>query len=136
MTLQDFNPDNFRRTTVMDLGDLSALAATAEDWQLMLGAVIEAMLDRYDRNPDYHFIDTKLSLQSGQDFDADDPIRGTGTIYMWIQGRGLEALAGHAQWLQRCPNVATALRDRLAPRIQRMIAEVFAQTEVLRAATA
>ncbi|MHC4716226.1 MAG: hypothetical protein ACYS5V_04595 [Planctomycetota bacterium] len=134
MAIENFDPSNHGGTLVSEPVDLDALSATARDYRIMLGAVLEAMLDRYERNPDYHFVDTKLSLLDGSDFPADDPIRGPNVIYGWIQGRGLEALVGHADWLRRCRDIAPALRDRLGPRIERMIAEVFARTESIRAA--
>ncbi len=136
MVLERFDPDDFRRTIVENTSDPHALAQTAHDYQLMLGCVLEAMLQRYERREGYHFVDTKLDLRSGEDFPEDDPVRGPGVIYVWIQGRGLEALVGHARWLERCEEVDPALRERLLPRIRRMVAEVFEQMESLRAANA
>ncbi len=73
------------------------LKAVLPDYTAMCITVIRAIADRHD--PAYPFINTKLDLITGQDFSAGDPIRGTGAIYGWIQGRALEALAGHSRWL-------------------------------------
>ena len=134
MTIETFDTSEYRGTVVAEPADLASLAATVRDYRVMLGAVLEDMLDRYERNPEYHFVDTKLSLLDGRDFPDDDPVRGPSVIYGWIQGRGLEALVGHAEWLHGCDDVAPALRKRLLPRVERMIAEVFARCEGLRAA--
>jgi len=134
MTIETFDTSEYRGTLVDPSGVPASLAPTVRDYRVMLGAVIEAILDRYERNPDYHFVDTKLSLLDGRDFAADDPVRGPDVIYGWIQGRGLEALVGHADWLKRCDDVSPPLRERLLPRVERMIAEVFARCEALRAA--
>jgi len=134
MAIQDFDTTGYRGTILPDDADLAALAAAANDYRIMLGAVMEAIADRYDRRPDYRFIDTKLNLITGRDFPDDDPLRGPGTIYGWIQGRGLEALAGHEAWLRRSPHVAGEAKQRLGGRLRRMMAEVLEQMESIRQA--
>ena len=51
------------------------------------------ILERAQRDPTYPWLDMKFSPIDGRDFSKDDPIRGKGRVYSWIQGRGLEALA-------------------------------------------
>ncbi len=136
MTIENFDPAGYGRVTVSDLGSLADLKRTIPDYQIMLGAVLEAMLDRYDRRSDYPFIDTKLSLSTGEDFADDDDVRGPGVVYGWIQGRGLEAIAGHMNWLRRCGDLDAGLTARLLPRAEKMLAEVFEKTEAIRAANA
>ena len=91
------------------------LLTVVDDYEAICHANIEAILGRFERHDgSYPFVDTKLDLQSGADFDATDPVRGRDTIYGWIQGRGLEALAGHAHWSERSPDARTrALTERL-----------------------
>ena len=80
------------------------------DYRAMLLAVMAAIADRYDRAPGHPFIDTKLDLITGEDFPPDDPVRGPNAVYGWIQGRGLESLAGHCRWMRR-HNLAPELRQ-------------------------
>lgn len=68
---------------------------------------------------DYPFIDTKFSLVTGENFREADVLRGPETIYSWIQGRGLEALAGHEQWLAGMREGAD-LRGRIRNILQRV----------------
>ncbi|MCE2438301.1 MAG: hypothetical protein J4F39_02630 [Candidatus Latescibacteria bacterium] len=82
------------------------------DYRAMLLAAMAAIADRYERTPDYPFIDTKLDLITGEDFAEDDPLKGPNAVYGWIQGRGLESLAGHCRWMRR-HNLAPELRQRL-----------------------
>ena len=77
------------------------LRAARSDYEAMLVSVLRLVLDRFDRTPGYPWIDTKLNIVTGEDFPPDDPARGYGAVYGWIQGRALEALAGHAHWLHR-----------------------------------
>ena len=84
------------------------------EYEILLATVMGAIVDRYERSPDYPFIDTKLDLTSGRDFPEDDPIRGRSAVYGWIQGRGLEALAGHGLWAGKHSDERVA---SLAPRI-------------------
>jgi hypothetical protein len=113
--------------------DRAGQAQAARDYRVMLGTVMTAIMDRYDRRPDYPFLDTKLSLIDGTDFAADDPLRGPGTIFTWIQARGMEALAGHETWLQQCPNVVDELKKSLGTRMHKALAEVTGRMEAIRA---
>ncbi|MCL2641277.1 MAG: AGE family epimerase/isomerase, partial [Phycisphaerales bacterium] len=95
-----------------------------EAWAMYERMVVTIMLkiiERTERDPAYGFIDTKVDLISGEDFSPDDELRGKGTIYAWIQGRGLEALAGHAKLVGE---------DRIKP----VAARVMERMEELRAA--
>jgi len=103
------------------------LQAVVPDYTAMLLAVMAALADRYERRPDYPFVDTKLDLLTGQDFPEDDPVRGPDTIYGWIQGRGLEALAGHCIWMHR-----RGVGTELLPRLQRMMREVLVRLRQMR----
>ena len=99
------------------------LRAAVSDYEAICLANIAAVVDRFETHADYPFVDTKLDLQTGRDFPADDPIRGYAAIYGWIQGRGLEALAGHAIWLESYDDPAT---QALAGRLRAMVRTVLA----------
>ncbi len=130
--ITNIDPTTYRGTIVDDPSDADAIARSIADNRIMVLSVLEAILDRYERNREYRFIDTKLSLLDGRDFDAADPVRGRERIYGWIQGRGLEALAGHAMWLERCEAVSDGLREQIIGRIRRAAAEVLESMEALR----
>lgn len=44
------------------------------------------------------FLNTKQNSLTGEDYGTQDGVRGPDYTYGWIQGRGLEALVGHAQF--------------------------------------
>ena len=132
MVSKTIYPGRFCETLVSEPFDRPAIERLAADYRLMLLSVLEAILVRHERQPDYHFIDTKLSLIDGQDFDNKDPILGRNTIYAWIQGRGLEALACHEVWLRRCRHIDKSRRNQLCGRIRRVLAEVLEQMEKIR----
>lgn len=106
------------------------------DYETILLSVLDLMLDRYERTPDYPFIDTKLSTITGEDFaHGPDPardFRGRGVIYGWIQGRGLEALAGHAEFLPRFSTLDREGCDRRVARIRPMLREIVEGMEEIR----
>jgi hypothetical protein len=81
---------------------------------------LEVVLSRFEDNLDYPFIDTKFSILTGKDFpELEDPemdFRGRSAVFGCIQGRGLEALAGHAEFLSR--------ETGIVKRIDRMIETV------------
>ena len=90
------------------------LRVVAADYEVMLVRVMATIADRFD--PAYPFVNTKLDLLTGKDFANDDPIRGQGAVYGWIQGRALEALAGHCAWFARrgiAPDLVSHLKEMM-----------------------
>ena len=96
------------------------------DCQTIVRNTIAYIADRYERRPHYPWIDTKFNIITGADFPPDDPIRGPQTIYAWIQGRALEALAGHARYLNQQPDPASkALAKRLTPILKSLLTQLL-----------
>lgn len=127
------DPAGFKATIVNNVTNDDQVRAAANDYKVMVLCVLEEILRRYERTPDYPFIDTKLSLLTGQDFPDSDPLRGKSAIFGWVQGRGLEALAGHNAWIQRQTDIDAATRQSFDRRIRKALAEVSAATEKFRA---
>ncbi|EIQ00429.1 N-acyl-D-glucosamine 2-epimerase [Opitutaceae bacterium TAV1] len=100
------------------------------DVVLLVLSGLQAVLGR--QRETYPFIDTKFDLVTGADFAADDPLRGPGTVYTWIQGRGLEALAGHLRWAEREPAIDAGLRDPLSQNIRTLLHRVVWSMEAAR----
>ncbi|MFZ5823004.1 MAG: AGE family epimerase/isomerase [Bacillota bacterium] len=118
------SPLRYHRRLLSENPTLTDIRTVVPDYAAMLVSVMTALADRYDGRPAYPYIDTKLDLITGEDFDPADPLRGHGTIYGWIQGRGLEALVDHVRWLRRHAEIAEG--QHLIPRLERMIREVYA----------
>ncbi len=57
------------------------------------------IINRFNNNPAYPWIDTKYNLIHRKNFAPNDPVRGLDTVYCWIQGRALEALSVYAKRL-------------------------------------
>ena len=89
---------------------------------------IKQILERFERNaPDYPFIDTKFDIVSGRDYgETDEPFRQRSCIYSWIQGRGLESLAKHVEYVEANGE------PELARRLSAMLGTVAASMEKLR----
>jgi hypothetical protein len=104
----------------------------AEEYTRIILSNISFLLDRYEMDRDYPFIDMKFSTFDRTDFS--DAVRGKDVIYSWIQGRGMEALAGHFEWLQGAVGIDTAIKDDLSQRIHKVLGEVTGNMESLRAA--
>ncbi len=136
----ELNPDSlasrFRATQVANLSDAAAVRAAVEDHQAMLLCVLETILERFERDPAYALLDTKMDILSGKDFPDDDELRGKRSVFAWIQGRGLEALAGHARWVAGLESLSPDQRDSLASRIAKALKAVTDRMEQLRAANA
>ncbi|AQQ70516.1 hypothetical protein SMSP2_00868 [Limihaloglobus sulfuriphilus] len=115
---------NFNKTELPSNPSPPDLAAVRDDYKIIISRALEAVLDRYEDNDNYPWVDTKLDILTGRDFPDDDIIRGKHTVYGWIQGRALESIAEHAKWLknntiscrpliERCTKVVKKLSDRL-----------------------
>lgn len=130
---------SFRRTVVQS-PTIEAFRTALRDYEVMLVTVLDAILSRYERHPGYHFIDTKLSILTGEDFpeppNVSRDFKGRTAVYSWIQSRGLEALVGHARWLERCSVLSEPEKAGRLARLQAIIAEVFEQMENIRAKNA
>ena len=107
------------------------LKAAASEYQAIAITTMREIAQRYQRTPQYPFIDTKLSLITGEDFPANDPVRGPQAIYGWIQGRGLEALAGHARWIEQ-----RGIDELLTKQLRTIAREVMEQLRRMRARNA
>ena len=89
---------------------LVLLAELLEDFA-RTGIVLLA--DRFDRPESGGWVDMKLNPLTGEDFPSSDPLRGHDVIYSWIQGRALEAVAGHIRYFaERADSAELTLRLR------------------------
>jgi mannose/cellobiose epimerase-like protein (N-acyl-D-glucosamine 2-epimerase family) len=110
---------------------LNTFTYTLDAYREMTLTVLDTILTRFDADPDYPFIDTKLDILTGNNFGESDG-RGRSRIFGWIQGRGIEALAEHASWLCReFDSHSPAIQDRL-DRISVMLNILVDQMETLR----
>ena len=125
------------RGKLIECATLDSVCSVVPDYQTMLVTILGAMLERYERHPEYPFVDTKLNIFTGEDFpepeDTSGDVRGKTTIYGAIQGRGLEALVGHIKWLPSCQVLSDEEVNDWTPRLTNMVAAVFHQMETLRA---
>jgi len=118
--------------TIVETPSVEKLRKVRSDYEAMLISILKAVLDRHDAHPDYPFIDTKLNLITGVDF-GERGFKGRETVYGWIQGRGLESLAGHARWLPRCSAISQGEKEDLIARTTALLGMVFNKMEAVRA---
>jgi hypothetical protein len=126
-------PRKFRGTIVTDWGDQDQLRQLVNDYRAVLLTIGGTILDRYERDPAYRFVDTKFSLLTGQDFPDSDPVRGRAAIYGWIQARALESMASLGAWIDRQGWLAASERETYRRRIEKLLREVLDHLEELRA---
>ncbi|NIA30425.1 MAG: hypothetical protein GWP06_11010 [Actinobacteria bacterium] len=99
-------------------------------YKRMLKTIMQVIVARYKKKPNYPWIDTKIDLLRGTDFAQDDPLRGPQMIYGWIQGRALEALVEHILWMRR--KSADDETDSLCNHMQQIIIELLQQLQTTR----
>ncbi len=106
------------------------LKAITGDYRDILLSTMDFIADRYESDKEYHWIDTKLNIHSGEDFPQWDPLGSRDIVYSWIQGRGLESLTLHSKWIKDNYSDNTALN--LVQRLESIIEEVADSTEQAR----
>jgi len=93
--------------------------ALRQDIADLVRANIDYMVSRWEAKGRPEWLDTKVDIATGTDFATSDrcgTVHGPDVVYGWIQGRGLEALAGHRRWLGEGADRTAASRD-LEPRL-------------------
>ncbi len=103
------------KPSIKDLGSVKS------EYKNILLSAMKFISDRFDKDISYHWIDTKLSLITGKDFNETDPLRAKAIVYSWIQGRGLESLSLHSEWIDR--NCSGKADLNLAVSLKKIIAE-------------
>ncbi|MBN2212419.1 MAG: hypothetical protein JW709_13555, partial [Sedimentisphaerales bacterium] len=114
--MSDLDLNNYQAKLLSTPAFIGQLKDVVRDYETILIANMQTIADRFDKNPAYNWVDTKINLITGEDFVKDDGFKGPDTVYGWIQARAIEALVGHAAWLEkRFPddNRAEKLRRRL-----------------------
>jgi mannose/cellobiose epimerase-like protein (N-acyl-D-glucosamine 2-epimerase family) len=112
------------------------LRSHCDEYERIAAENMALLLNRYERDGDYPFIDTKLNLITGDDHpESPDEltIYSRDVIYGWIQGRGLEALVGHIRWLDNACSLPESQRAELRRGLMAMLAEIVPNLERLRA---
>ncbi len=103
--------------------------ALRTDHAAIARATMEMLVERFEQEPEYGWLDLKVDAATGLEFDRDDPIRGRNAVYAWIQGRGLEAIAGHGAWLA---SLGDADSEALATRLRYVAETVLARLRLVR----
>jgi hypothetical protein len=97
-------------------------------------ANLRCLVDRY-RRAGTGLIDMKFDARTGMDFagpESAGTIRGPEVVYTWIQGRGLEAAAGHCEWLARKTAVNKALAEDLTAGLHELMRSTATRMEAIR----
>lgn len=107
----------------MDATDRTWLAAARDLYADTATRSMDWMLAR----PRLHgaFLNTKMSSITLRDYTSEDGWRSPDFLYGWIQGRGLEALLGHADFFATtAPDLAARLREA-ARRLYPALADLY-----------
>ncbi len=114
------------------------MARLRADYETMLVTILDAILERFERDPHYPYLNTKFSTITGEDFaepeDVNSGFKGKSAVFGWIQGRGLEALVGHILWLPHCAVLTEDEQNRRIERLTRAAETLYRKLEEARAA--
>lgn len=113
-----------------------ALGTVGPLYEEMLWRTLSGILERFQPTSDYPFIDTKIDIHTGADLaqpGTSVDLFGRDTIYAWIQGRGLEALVRHHEWVGTLTHLPVASRHAMQTAAGEMIHIVVSRMEEIRA---
>ena len=126
----------FNKTVLVETANVSEMKPLIQDWEVLLVTVLDEIIARYQRNKNYPYIDTKLNIITGKDFevlaDSQKDFKSKCSVFGWIQGRGLESLVGHLKWLKTCTVLSEEEKQKRVSALDKMIKEIFAQLEKVR----
>lgn len=93
-----------------------------DNYKKIILDVMSYLIKKYDFSYSYPWIDTKFDIMTGKLFK--DELRGKNTVYSWIQGRGLESIVSHIQFInQIMPSVENLeLTNRLHDIVENVLA--------------
>jgi len=120
----------YHRVILSDMPLAEELLLAADYYEAVVIETMKYIVERYNRKGDYGWIDTKFSMITGEDFSEDDFLKGTNTITGWIQGRGVEAVAEHAQWIKQNRTDLDSLE--LVDQLDTIIREVVDNLKLIR----
>jgi mannose/cellobiose epimerase-like protein (N-acyl-D-glucosamine 2-epimerase family) len=103
----------FQRKLLPSYPNAEQIKTIVPDCQAIVLSNLQLIVDRSSNISDYRWVDTKLSLITGQDFVGHDVLHSRDTVYGWIQGRAVEALAEHARWIDECDIKKPALKNSI-----------------------
>ena len=109
---------------------LAEVRSALADYHPMLLSIMHVIAERSERNFGGRLLDTKFSTLTGASYPSDDPLRGPGIVYGYIQGRGLEALAEHCRWIETSKSEPEALQ--LKARLEAIMHSVLASLRQFR----
>ena len=85
----------FNKSILAETASVADMKNMIKDWEVVLVSVLDEIIARYHRNKNYPYIDTKLNIITGKDFeiltDSQIDFKSKCSVFGWIQGRGLES---------------------------------------------
>jgi hypothetical protein len=116
---------------------MHSIQSIQHDCEILIIQNLYVLLDRYERDPDYTFVDMKFKAFDGTEFpespDGQRTIYSKDVLYGIIQGRALEALAGHINWLPNATTLSSDEKEVLFSRTRSVLEETTDSLEALRA---
>jgi len=111
----------------------SCLSGLRDDLEVQIIRGLEFLLERSERHSDYGFVDMKVKVLDGRDFDRDSSgalhVYHRDVIYGFAQGRAIESLAGHIRWLSEASLLPTRERERLKNRAKAVLVRTIEALE-------
>jgi hypothetical protein len=59
----------FNKTIVTETASIAEMAPMIKDWEVLIVTILDEMIARYQRNKNYPYIDMKISVLTGKDFE-------------------------------------------------------------------
>ncbi|MCF7855251.1 MAG: AGE family epimerase/isomerase [Candidatus Pacebacteria bacterium] len=103
------------------------LSDHATAYAALVAEHLHFVLDRQERDDEYPYIDAKVDTVTCTEFgrpDQQGTTRGKDILFGWVQGRAMEALAGHIRWLEKTSAVPAREAHTLVDRARTVLSEL------------
>ena len=79
----------FNKTILSETASVAEMKNMIQDWEVLILTILDEIVARYQRNTNYPYIDTKLSILTGKDFeplaDSQKDFKSKCSVFGWIQ---------------------------------------------------
>ena len=120
---------------ILDSADPAELRRLPSAYERVLLGPVDCIIARFKGDPGYPFIDTKLNTRTGEDLSkqvGEVDLFGKETVYAWIQGRAMEALVRHHDWIRDQESIDEADHGRYLEDLRGIVAAVTRRMEEIR----
>ena len=120
---------------IVEGAEIGQVGELRSGYERILLETMDVIIERFLKNGDYSFVDTKIDIFTGKDIArivGGVDVFGRDTVYSWIQSRAVEALCGHSRWIADLDSVSDDKKRYYQDNIAIIVERVIRRMEEIR----